>query len=81
MLVGEADHLEGGGTWGEYMCERGTGRGGELQQTVRQCMDRGRWRLFFCGHSLEGVGCQRLLLDCLGEIRLRQVRSVWIRSD
>ncbi len=41
----------------EYMCERGVIRGGELDQTKRECLDRERWRRFCHGHSFEG--CSR----------------------
>ncbi len=34
----------------EYMCERGAGRGGGLDQVRRECLDRERGRLFCCGH-------------------------------
>ncbi len=40
----------------EYMCERGATRGGG-DQARRECLARGKWRLFclFCGMFLEGV--------------------------
>ncbi len=38
----------------EYMCERGATRGGGLDQARRECLDRGRRRLFCCGHTLGG---------------------------
>ncbi len=36
----------------EYMCERGATRGGGLDQARRGHLDRERWRLFYCGHTL-----------------------------
>jgi len=36
----------------EYMCERGAGRRGRLEQARRECLDRERWRLFCLGHPL-----------------------------
>ncbi len=38
----------------EYMSERGAtrGGGGGLEQTRRECLDRERWRLFYCGYTL-----------------------------
>ncbi len=46
----------------EYMCESGATREW-LDQAVRECLDRERWRLFCHGHLyggmfLEGVRCQ-----------------------
>ncbi len=38
----------------EYMCERGAARGERLDQAKRECLDRERWRLFCCGHTLGG---------------------------
>ncbi len=38
----------------EYICERGATRGGKLDQARRECLDRESWRLFCCGHPLEG---------------------------
>ncbi len=38
----------------KYMTERGTGRRGGFEQIKRECLDRERWRLFCCGHSLGG---------------------------
>ena len=38
----------------EYMCERGATREGGLDQAGRECLDRERWRLFCCGHTLGG---------------------------
>ncbi len=36
----------------EYMSDRGTGRGGGLEQARRECLDRKRWRLFRCDYPL-----------------------------
>ncbi len=36
----------------EYMCERGATRGRGLDQASKECLDRERWRLFWCGHIL-----------------------------
>ncbi len=36
----------------KYMCERGATRGGGLDQARRGCLDRERWTLFCCGHTL-----------------------------
>ncbi len=36
----------------EYMCERGATKGGRLDQVRSECLDKKRWRLFCCGHSL-----------------------------
>ncbi len=38
----------------EYMCERGATRGGGLDQGRGECLNRERWRLFCCGHTLGG---------------------------
>ncbi len=38
----------------EYMYERGTTRGGGLDQARRECLDRERWRLFCCGYTFGG---------------------------
>ena len=38
--------------WKEYMHERGADRGGMIEQARRECVDRERWRLFCCGHTL-----------------------------
>ena len=38
----------------EYLCERGDGRGSRLEQVRRECLDRERWRLFWCHQTLKG---------------------------
>ena len=42
----------------EYMHERGTTRGGRLNQSARECLERERWRLFCLSHPL--VRCSRM---------------------
>ncbi len=38
----------------EYMSEGGANRGRGFEQTKRECLDRKRWRPFYCGHPLGG---------------------------
>ncbi len=38
----------------EYMCERGATRRGGLDQAMKECLNRERWRLFCHGHTLGG---------------------------
>ncbi len=38
----------------EYLGERGINGKGVLEQARRECLDRERWRHFFCGHTLRG---------------------------
>ncbi len=39
----------------QYMCERGSTRGGRLNQAKRECLDKERCRLFCHGHPLGGM--------------------------
>ena len=34
----------------EYLHERVADRGGGIELARRECLDRERWRFFYCGH-------------------------------
>ncbi len=58
VLIGEKDHFKDGKIgWSveEYLRERGISGRGVVEQARRECLDRKRWKLFSCGHSLGGV--------------------------
>ena len=60
LVEGHSRRVRPPGRWRDRVkerCERGATRGGGLDEARRECLDRERWRLFCCNHTL--VRCPR----------------------